>query len=256
MLRSAITPDQIPAAIVKLERLRSRLTDSRDGFHTALPADGDIERIVIDVNAVLADVFGGNTVEARKDFRISGMWFFNNGGNSLAIYRVNAFNRGFNRALKTIDAAILRLTDRLNDAPATKPNQILQAYRGLDLHGDIASAAGSLYEGGHYRNAVMDAVIALNNLVRLKSGETRDGVTLMEHVFSPKNPVLRFNELTDESDREEQKGYMMLLSGAVSGLRNPRAHALFDDDAERALEFIAFVSLLAKLVDGAIRNRP
>jgi Protein of unknown function (Hypoth_ymh) len=44
---------------------------------------------------------------------------------------------------------------------------------------------------------------------------------------------------------------MMLFSGAVSGLRNPRAHGFIHDDAERALEFIAFVSLLAKLLDEA-----
>ena len=44
---------------------------------------------------------------------------------------------------------------------------------------------------------------------------------------------------------------MMMLSGAVAGLRNPRAHRLIKDDAERALEFIAYISLLAKLVDEA-----
>jgi uncharacterized protein (TIGR02391 family) len=73
----------------------------------------------------------------------------------------------------------------------------------------------------------------------------------MERVFNPSNPVLRFNDLAHDSDRDEQRGYMMLFSGAVAGLRNPRAHKLIQDDAERALEFIAFVSLLAKLLDGA-----
>jgi len=47
---------------------------------------------------------------------------------------------------------------------------------------------------------------------------------------------------------------MMMFSGAVSGLRNPRAHGFIHDDPERALEFIAFVSLLAKLLDGAKRR--
>jgi len=55
--------------------------------------------------------------------------------------------------------------------------------------------------------------------------------------------------LTDQSDRDEQKGFMMLFSGAVAGLRNPRAHKFVNDDPERALEFIAFVSLLAKILD-------
>ena len=75
----------------------------------------------------------------------------------------------------------------------------------------------------------------------------------MERVFSPKAPVLRFNALADQTDADEQKGFMMMFSGAVAGLRNPRAHKLMNDDPERALEFIAFISLLAKLLDGAKR---
>jgi hypothetical protein len=46
---------------------------------------------------------------------------------------------------------------------------------------------------------------------------------------------------------------MFMFSGAVSGLRNPRAHSFIRDDPERALEFIAYVSLLAKLLDEAKR---
>jgi uncharacterized protein (TIGR02391 family) len=75
----------------------------------------------------------------------------------------------------------------------------------------------------------------------------------MTSAFSANNPILRFNDLKDDSDRNEQRGFMMLLQGAVAGLRNPRAHKLIKDDPERALEFIAFISLLAKLVDGATR---
>ena len=89
----------------------------------------------------------------------------------------------------------------------------------------------------------------LNDLVRMRSGEELDGKTLMQKVFSTKNPILRFNQLADESDRSEQKGFMDLFCGAVMGLRNPRAHRLMQDDPERALEFIAFVNLLAKLLD-------
>jgi hypothetical protein len=39
-----------------------------------------------------------------------------------------------------------------------------------------------------------------------------------------------------------------------AGLRNRRAHKLISDDPERALKFIAFVSLLAKLLHG-LENR-
>jgi uncharacterized protein (TIGR02391 family) len=77
---------------------------------------------------------------------------------------------------------------------------------------------------------------------------------LMERVFGPSNPVLQFNGLASQSNKDEQKGFMMMFSGAVAGLRNPRAHDLMRDDPGRALEFIAFVSLLAKLLDGASRQ--
>ena len=84
----------------------------------------------------------------------------------------------------------------------------------------------------------------------MRSGiEDKDGSALMETVFSPKNPVLKFNPLADVSDLDEQRGFMMMFSGAVAGLRNPRAHKIIKDDPEMALEFIAFISLLAKLVD-------
>jgi uncharacterized protein (TIGR02391 family) len=129
----------------------------------------------------------------------------------------------------------------------------LRAYDGLELHPEIARAATDLYRNGHYANAVADAVKALNGLVRLRSGEELDGSQLMERVFAPKNPVLRFNDLADQADIDEQKGFMMMFGGAVAGLRNPRAHKFIEDDPERALEFIAYVSLLAKLLDGATR---
>jgi uncharacterized protein (TIGR02391 family) len=119
------------------------------------------------------------------------------------------------------------------------------------LHSEIERAAGQLYRNGHYANAIEDAVKALNALVRLRSGLDVDGVSLMERAFNPTTPILKFNALQSQTDRDEQKGFMMLFSGAVVGLRNPRAHTLIRDDPERALEFIAFVSLLAKFVDGA-----
>jgi uncharacterized protein (TIGR02391 family) len=164
--------------------------------------------------------------------------------------------RRLTRASQIVKTAIERLQERQADSEQDDASAILRAYEGLDLHHEIARAASDLYRDGHYSNAIRDAVIALNDLVRLRSSDSRDGVPLMEFVFNPTNPVLRFNDLADESDRNEQLGFMKMLSGAAAGLRNPRAHRLINDDPERALEFIAFISLLAKLVDSATRVRP
>ena len=70
-------------------------------------------------------------------------------------------------------------------------------------------------------------------------------------MFSLKNPVLKFNDLADESQRNEQTGFRYFLMGVVAALRHPRAHSFKTDDAERALKFLAIISLLAELVDEA-----
>ena len=156
------------------------------------------------------------------------------------------------QALTLLRQQVKLLKEELGDNAAADPaSRSIRAYANLDLHPEIARAVSELYRDGHYANAIEDAVKALNAYVRYRSGETLDGTQLMQKVFSPNAPILKFNDMQDQSDKDEQQGFMMMFSGAVAGLRNPRAHKLIKDDPERALEFIAFVSLLAKLLDGA-----
>jgi uncharacterized protein (TIGR02391 family) len=143
-----------------------------------------------------------------------------------------------------------RISITLEPAPASYA--VFEArLEARDLQPVIAKAASKLYLDGHYASAIEATIKALCNQVRLRSGKELDGADLMKTVFSPKNPILRFNDFRDRSDHDEQEGFMMMFAGAVVGLRNPRAHKLIKDDPERALEFIAFVSLLAKLLDDA-----
>lgn len=129
-----------------------------------------------------------------------------------------------------------------------------RAFSDLDLHPEIAKAVGKLFQDGHYANAVEDACKALDGLVQNKSGRLDiSGTDLMQTVFSPKAPILRFGPLTTESDRSEQQGMMFLYAGAMLALRNPRAHRLIEDGPEQALEYIGFLSLLAKALDRAIK---
>ncbi len=136
----------------------------------------------------------------------------------------------------------------------TPGGRALQVMEGMDLHATIHSAAGQRYRDGHYADAIEAACKALNNLVQNKAGRfDLDGTELMRAAFSAKKPVLCFTPYPygDNSDESEQEGMMHLFEGAMLALRNPRAHKLVEDDPERAMEFIAFISLLAKLLDGA-----
>ena len=162
--------------------------------------------------------------------------------------------RGKENSKAQLEAIRSGFLEKLADAGRTSGSKALRAYEGLELHPDIEHAAGKLFRDGHYANAIEDAVKALNARVRLRSGvDDKDGSNLMEFVFNPKNPTLKFNALADQSDADEQRGFMMMFSGAVAGLRNPRAHKIIKDDPESTLEFIAFISLLAKLCDKATK---
>jgi uncharacterized protein (TIGR02391 family) len=81
----------------------------------------------------------------------------------------------------------------------------------------------------------------------------RTAIKKIQNVFSPKSPILKFNSLQSETEKSEQQGMVFLYAGAMLAFRNPRAHQIIEDDPEKALEYIAFLSLLAKSLNKAER---
>jgi uncharacterized protein (TIGR02391 family) len=258
LIQSANIPaNALPIAIQKLQRRLKDFEEANiDGYQGSLYDFG--ASLCAKLDGSLADIFGLNTLEYEQTHLDPSAFVvpFSLGGVSQED-RLAAFKVGQSRGISKITTMLEQLSERLKDSDSIEsPFRTLNAYEGLDLHPEIGRAAGDLYRNGHYANAIEDSVKALNGLVRLRSGQELDGTALMEKVFSPNNPILRFNDLKEGPDKDEQKGFMLLFSGAVAGLRNPRAHKLIQDDPERALEFIAFVSLLAKLLDGAKKSVP
>jgi uncharacterized protein (TIGR02391 family) len=254
-----MTPAQMRAGIPQLQRRVDELTATDFATLKEDTVDdmlGDLGRRVDDT---LARVFGNGTIEYHRyspgaldqtPLSLNFSPFSEDRGASL-YRRLPYIKKGVASAISTLNSAISILTERLQDSGETAATRAITAYSGLDLHDEIARAASQLYRDGHYANAVEAGVKALNNLVRLRSDLEIDGVALMQKAFNPNGPILKFNSLSDQSDKDEQMGFMWMFSGAVSGLRNPRAHKFIQDDPERALEFIAFVGLLAKLLDQA-----
>ena len=72
----------------------------------------------------------------------------------------------------------------------------------------------------------------------------------MRRTFSANKPKLRFSDLKTTSESDEQRGYMELYAGAMTGIRNPRAHEHdLEDDPRVALELLTFANhLMRKLV--------
>jgi uncharacterized protein (TIGR02391 family) len=166
------------------------------------------------------------------------------------------FRPGIDRAVAVLEGLIKNLGEKAADFADDITSRVRDAFSQLDLHPRIAAVSAELFQDGHYRNAVLDASVALVNFVKEKSRRhDLDGAELMRTAFSKNNPILMFSDLQDRSAQDEQEGLMHLFEGAVLALRNPRAHELSPDSAEAALEFIAFLSLLAKRLERARRRK-
>lgn len=119
------------------------------------------------------------------------------------------------------------------------------------LHPIVQKTAGELFRDGHYRQAILDTYIALVDAVKMKSGRhDLDNTPLMQTVFSIKNPLISVS-----ADADEQLGFMWLFTGAVMGIRNPKAHRLIDQkDPQRTLEWLSFASVLLRVLDDSKVN--
>ena len=74
----------------------------------------------------------------------------------------------------------------------------------------------------------------------------------MTQAFSVKNPVLTLADLSDETGRNIQLGYMKIFEGSIIGIRNPKAHANLVIDQSRAIHLLFLASLLMFKIDEAL----
>jgi uncharacterized protein (TIGR02391 family) len=125
------------------------------------------------------------------------------------------------------------------------------------FHPEIERVSGELYRDGHYKQAALEAYIRVIDEVKARSGLDLDGDRLMNVAFACDNqiPVIQFNALQSDVDRDEQRGFMFLFKGIV-GQRNLKAHSnrLFNDPY-RAHDYLALASLLMRVLEIATVNR-
>lgn len=122
------------------------------------------------------------------------------------------------------------------------------------LHPVILEHTYQQYRDGHLRDAVLNAFVALFDLIRERSGLDLDGEQLINEAFSLNHAMLAFSEVDTESGKNEQKGFIQILKGAYQGIRNPKAHSLNHDlDSIKAAQYLVFASLLARRVSESVR---
>lgn len=175
-----------------------------------------------------------------------------------AVHPLEAASRGeFLLQERTIPKAIVALTreQELSQNLGDFAPQISAA----NLHPWVWESARSLWQSGHFRSAVEDALKNVNRKAQEKLNRRDVNETnLFQQAFSedapqPGKPRLRLMA-ADGSDtyKSLHRGARTLAEGIYAGIRNPFNHEAPTAVSEQvALEYLAALSVLARWVDKA-----
>lgn len=121
------------------------------------------------------------------------------------------------------------------------------------VHPRICALARPRFEAGFFGDAVEASFKEINDAVKRividVDGRELDGAGLMTTAFSPKNPVIRLTALITDTDQNIQQGYMQIMAGSMTGIRNPKAHSNLNPDNAKTLHLICLASLLMLKID-------
>ncbi len=156
------------------------------------------------------------------------------------------------KTLLSACSAVQSEIDRAGCGAVSEESSAITLYDRLITHSLIRKTTRDLFNDGYYALAVEQCFKCVNNEVKSRSGSDQDGAALMQHALSLAAPRIKLNPLETKSERDEQLGYMQILSGCMIGVRNPRAHEHdYLDEPVRALELIALGQHLLQKVDAA-----
>jgi uncharacterized protein (TIGR02391 family) len=249
-----LSHEQMRAAIPKLYRRIAELEafDPRTIRERFDPAIDSLDAKIADT---IVGIFGHDSLDYSR--------FAPSSIDSASVYMggmtpINEVQQGYERGkasnLANLRTIIELFQEKLAEGGESPEGKARRAFGDLALHPEIERAVSKLFEDGHYASAVETACKVLDMLVQMRALRNDiNGTALMRVVFSPKAPILKFNEQANDTEKSEQEGMMHLYEGAMLALRNPRAHGINEDHPERAVEYLSFISMLANALDRTTR---
>jgi uncharacterized protein (TIGR02391 family) len=125
-----------------------------------------------------------------------------------------------------------------------------------NIHPQINSVAKSRFDNSHYADAVEAAFKEINvrvkKIYKERTNTEKDGASLMLSAFSVQNPIIKLGNITTETGKNIQQGYMEMFAGAMKGIRNPQAHNNMQISKSDAIRKLHFASMLMYELDNEI----
>jgi uncharacterized protein (TIGR02391 family) len=131
------------------------------------------------------------------------------------------------------------------------------ALEDRNVHPDVLHFCRAELLQENYFHAVLEASKSVANKIRSRTGLTSDGATLATEAFAPGkagSPKLAINNLSNDTELGEQRGFTNLLVGLFGTFRNPTAHAekiYWPITEQDALDILSLVSLVHRKLDVA-----
>ncbi|MQR00669.1 TIGR02391 family protein [Glaciimonas soli] len=176
--------------------------------------------------------------------------------------RFEVMRENLNRALAFAGLAVtadgeLKAVEKANtiQEAAHRADELRSDLVRRRVHPDILAFCKAELVADNYFHAVLEAVKSVADKIRLKTGLSDDGNSLVDRALSGDSPLLAINALSTDSERSEQRGFANLVRGAFSMFRNPTAHEarvrweIQKDDAE---DLLSLASLIHRRLDSAV----
>jgi uncharacterized protein (TIGR02391 family) len=135
-----------------------------------------------------------------------------------------------------------------------KANRLKSKLEQRNAHKKIFEYCKSELLSENYFHSVFEAVKSIAETIRQKTGLTHDGGELIDIAFSIKNPLIRINELSNETMESEQKGFANLIKGVFGMFRNTTAHApkiIWEINEDDALDILSTISLIHRKLENS-----
>lgn len=166
----------------------------------------------------------------------------------------NLLCKSSQRMLRSEADIIVEQLEKIKRRVLAQENEAFWEY----VHPKIKVLVFEKFIGKHYADCVETAFKEINSrlkeIYKKQKGEEKDGASLMTSIFSEKNPVLCFEDISTQSGKDVQTGYMQIFAGAMQGIRNPKAHENLYIQKEAAIKRLVLASLLMDKVDEAVQN--
>jgi uncharacterized protein (TIGR02391 family) len=136
-----------------------------------------------------------------------------------------------------------------------KANRMDEQLRSRGVHPRVLEFCRAELVQSNYFHAVFEAMKSIKTRINEMAKIDGDGASLVDDAFGiTKGPLISINDLRNQTDEGEQKGFVNLLKGLFGMVRNPLAHnakvewAMPEQDA---LDILTTLSLVHRKLDSA-----